>query len=471
MGTERRRRRLTLGPSLQRRVSRFTLLIAALAVLVTGLGGYVATRASTFGAVDGLLLPASEQAERELGPAPDRARLEGFVRTNAELGVVVTAIVSADGTVLRSPGAVVIPVADEDVAVAVDHSGPRSSTITLPSGELYRIRVVPIGEQPGHALLVARTMAATQQILRALLMALVAFGVLAVVAAGIVGRRIARAAVAPVRVLTAEVEQRAADDDLRAVHVVQDDEIGRLAVAFNHLLDTVKISRVRQVRFVADAGHELRTPLTSLRTNIELLAADTEHTMLRPADRLTILRDVRAQLLEFSELVSDLIGLTREDRTYAELDEIDLTAVLEEAVDRVSMRAPGLTWAVQLDAVHVQGDADLLSRAFTNVLDNAVKYSPSGGTISVTLHGGEVRVGDEGRGVSLEERPFVFDRFFRAEAARATPGTGLGLSITESVVRQHGGTVAVLDAPGGGALFVLTFPMASSRSETGVTGR
>jgi two-component system sensor histidine kinase MprB len=84
----------------------------------------------------------------------------------------------------------------------------------------------------------------------------------------------------------------------------------------------------------------------------------------------------------------------------------------------------------------------------------------------VTLHAGEVRIGDEGVGVSVAERPFVFDRFFRAEAARATPGTGLGLSITESVVRQHGGTVAVTDSPSGGALFVLTFPMAASRSGT-----
>jgi two-component system sensor histidine kinase MprB len=287
------------------------------------------------------------------------------------------------------------------------------------------------------------------------------FGGLAVVAAGIVGRRVARAGVAPVRELTAEVEQRAAADDLAPVQVGRNDEIGRLAVAFNHLLDTVKISRSRQARFVADAGHELRTPLTSLRTNIELLAADTNHAMLRQPDRLAIMQDVRAQLIEFSGLVSDLIGLTREDRTYAELEEVDLTAVLEESVDRISMRAPDLGWSVDLDTAYLQGDADLLGRAFTNVLDNAIKYSPPGGTVSVILRGREVRIGDEGGGVSPEERPFVFDRFFRSEASRAKPGTGLGLSITESVVRQHGGTVEVTDAPGGGALFVLTFPSAT----------
>ena len=147
------------------------------------------------------------------------------------------------------------------------------------------------------------------------------------------------------------------------------------------------------------------------------------------------------------------------------MGEVDLTAVLEEAVDRVSMLAPGLRWDVDLDAVHLQGDADLLARAFTNVLDNAVKYSPAGGTITVTLKDGTVRIGDDGHGVTTDERPFVFDRFFRSETSRATPGTGLGLSITESVVRQHGGTVAVTDAPSGGAQFVLTFPGAVARPD------
>ncbi len=192
--------------------------------------------------------------------------------------------------------------------------------------------------------------------------------------------------------------------------------------------------------------------------------------MLRPDDRLTIVRDVQAQLVAFSSLVTDLIGLTREDRTAGELTEVDLTAVLEEAVDRVSMRTAGLSWRVDLEPAHVRGDADLLARALGNVLDNAVQFSPAGGTITVTQRGGEIRVSDEGGGVQPEERPFVFDRFFRAEAARATPGTGLGLSITESVVRQHGGTVVVTDAPGGGALFVLRLPTVTSSAAPDVLG-
>jgi two-component system, OmpR family, sensor histidine kinase MprB len=470
----RRRPRLILGPSLQRRVGRFTLLIVALAVLVTGLGGYQATRISVNDAVDTALDTVIRSALRELGPAPDDAVVRRFLADSDDLDDdIVTAVLRADGQVERAPGAPAVEVGARDLAVAAGRSGPTTHQAVTPTGAAYRVRTVPIGPVPGIALLVARPMAGPQQILRALTLALALFGLLAVVAAGIAGRRVARAGVAPVRELTAEVEQRAARDDLRPVPVASNDEIGRLGIAFNHLLDTVQVSRARQARFVADAGHELRTPLTSLRTNIDLLTADADLAMLRPDDRLTIMRDVRAQLIEFSALVSDLIRLTREDRTSADFTEVDLTAVLEETVDRVSLRAPGLRWAVQLDPVQLQGDADLLARAFTNVLDNAVTYSPTGGTVVVTLHGGEVRIGDEGRGVSPEERPFVFDRFFRAEASRATPGTGLGLSITESVVRQHGGTVAVMDAPGGGAVFVLTFPTATSSpgATPGATGR
>ncbi|HEY0240721.1 MAG TPA: HAMP domain-containing protein, partial [Friedmanniella sp.] len=391
-------RRLTLGPSLQRRVGRFTLLIVALAVLLTAVGGYLATRIATYRTTDTALLVASETALRTLGPTPDRNALDRFVATSPGLSTITTAVVLSDGEVVFPPGPDRLPVQDRDRAVAAGRGGAQTHSATTPAGALYRVRVVPLDGQSGAALLVGRPLAGTQQILGALALALLVFGLLAVTAAGVVGRRVARAGVAPVRELTAEVEQRAASNDLTPVHVARNDELGRLGVAFNHLLDTVMVSRTRQARFVADAGHELRTPLTSLRTNIELLAADAAHAMLPPGDRLTIMNDVRAQLIEFSALVSDLIGLTREDRTHAEFVEVDLTAVLEEAVDRVSMRAPGVGWAVDLETVYLQGDADLLARAFTNVLDNAVKYSPAGGVVSVTLRHGEVRIGDQGGG-------------------------------------------------------------------------
>jgi len=452
------------GPSLQRRVSRFTLVIVALAVLVTGVGGYGATRISVDDRIDGILTRASAKVAATLGPSPSWPDVRRYVAQDRELDDdLLLAVVRDDGTVVTSPGSEVVVVDGRDLAVAQGRLGTITHSARTTSGSAYRVRVVPLGRGSGAALLLGRPLRGSAQILGALALALVGFGAVGVAVAGLVSRRVARAGVAPLRGLTAEVEQRAAAEDLTPVRVARDDEIGRLSTAVNHLLETISVSRVRQARFVADAGHELRTPLTSMRTNIELLVADSQHPMLPPGDRLTVMRDVQAQLVQFSSLVSDLIGLTREDRTAAELGEVDLTAVLEEAVDRASMRAAGLRWQVDLDTATVHGDADLLARALGNVLDNAVKFSPAGGLITVSLHGGEIRVADEGRGVEPEERPFVFDRFYRAEAARATPGTGLGLAITESVVHQHGGTVLVTEAPGGGALFVLTLPTTTPR--------
>ena len=452
-----------LALSLQRRVGRSTLLLVALAVLVTGLGGYLATRINVYGSVDRVVDSVADAAVKTLGPSPDRAAVRRYASTSVEVGLVAAVVIESDGTVFTPQGSAVLPVDAHDVAAA-GGAGSAIRTVTATSGVHYRVRAVPVGDRPGFALLVGRPLTNARQILGALALSLVAFGAIAVVTAGLIGRRVARAGIAPVRQLTAEVEQRAAAEDLKPVQVVSDDEIGRLGAAFNHLLDVIKVSRVRQARLVADAGHELRTPLTSMRTNIELLTADTERSMLRTDDRLAIMRDVRTQLIEFSNLVSDLIGLTRVDRTAADFEEIDLTTVLEEVVDRVSMQSTGLSWAVELDPAYLQGDGDLLSRAFGNVLDNAVKFTPPGGTVTVTLHGDEVRIADTGVGVHAEDRPFVFDRFFRSETARATPGTGLGLSITDSVVRQHGGSVTVTDASGGGAMFVLRFPGATRLS-------
>ena len=460
------------GPSLQRRVSRFTLLSVTIAVLVTGLGGYVATRVSVYDRIDTVLDVATSSAVTALGPSPGWDEVQRYVASEGDLDDdLMVGALHADGRGVRAPGSDEIVVEPSDLAVAAGRAGEETRRARTVDGQPYRIRVVPLGSRSQAALVVGRPLRGSMQILGALALALTACGAAAVVAAGLVGRRIARRSVAPVRELTSEVEQRASADDLTPVNVARNDEIGRLSTAFNHLLDTIKVSRVRQARFVADAGHELRTPLTSMRTNIELLTADTQHAMLPPEDRLAIMRDVKAQLIEFSSLVSDLIGLTREDRTAADFDEVDLTAVLEETVDRTSMRHTGYGWSVHLEPTYVKGDGDLLARAFANVLDNAVKYSPAGGTISVTLRDGEVRIADEGGGVEPEERAFVFDRFFRSEASRATPGTGLGLSITESVVRQHGGTSTVTDAPGGGAMFVLRFPLATSRSAADVRTR
>jgi two-component system sensor histidine kinase MprB len=224
------------------------------------------------------------------------------------------------------------------------------------------------------------------------------------------------------------------------------------------MLGSLESSRERQQRLIADAGHELRTPLTSLRTNIELLASDARTGMLKPADREEILADVSAQLAEFTTLIGDLVQLARDDRVAASPEPIDVRDVVNAAIERVRRRGKGLIFDVELNPLYVIGEADTLERAVTNLLDNAVKWSPPGGTIRVQLEGDRLRVADQGPGIKDEDLPYVFDRFFRSETSRNTPGTGLGLSIVAQAINRHGGWVKAGHSAQGGAEFTVSLP-------------
>ena len=230
-----------------------------------------------------------------------------------------------------------------------------------------------------------------------------------------------------------------------------------LAESFNQMLRSLNSSRERQAQLIADAGHELRTPLTSLRTNIDLLSADARTGMLSQQDRIAIMADVNAQLIEFTTLIGDLVQLAR-DETAAKPEPLDFRDVVNSALDRVRRRGHGLLFDVELDPFYVVGDSDTLERAITNLLDNAVKWSPPGGTIRVQLEGDRLRVADQGPGIAEEDLPHVFDRFYRADTARNTPGTGLGLSIVAQTITQHGGWVRAGRSAQGGAEFTVQLP-------------
>jgi two-component system sensor histidine kinase MprB len=176
------------------------------------------------------------------------------------------------------------------------------------------------------------------------------------------------------------------------------------------------------------------------------------------------MNDVNAQLVEFTSLIGDLVALAR-DETSATPEPLDFRDVVNAALDRVRRRAFGLHFDVELNPFYVVGDSDMLERAVTNLLDNAVKWSPPGGTVRVQLEGDRLRVADEGPGIAEADLPFVFDRFYRADTARNTPGTGLGLSIVAQTISQHGGWVKAGASAQGGAEFTAHLPGASSLEE------
>jgi two-component system sensor histidine kinase MprB len=285
-------------------------------------------------------------------------------------------------------------------------------------------------------------------------------GIGGIVVAAIAGLGIAREGLKPVERLTAATEHVARTEDLTPIPVRGTDELARLTSSFNEMLAALGQSRERQRQLVADAGHELRTPLTSLRTNFDLLAQTTTDSgsALAPQDREELMADVQAQLEELSSLVGDLVELARTDHAPGAIEPIDLSAVLDHAMQRVRRRAPGVTFNVSSAPWNLVGDATSLERAVTNLLDNAAKWSPPGGTVTVTLFDGILQVGDEGPGIAEEDMPHVFERFYRATDARGLPGSGLGLSIVRQAAERHGGFVDVGRSVSGGALLTMGVP-------------
>ncbi len=276
---------------------------------------------------------------------------------------------------------------------------------------------------------------------------------------GMAGWAVATNGLRPVRRLTGAVETIARTERLEPITVEGDDEVARLATAFNQMLQALDHSRARQRQLVADAGHELRTPLTSLRTNIELLGqADGGGADLPPGAREELLDDVSAQIEELSQLVGDLVELARDEPLPTVVETIDLAESVDHAVERVRRRAPSLSFEVDVSPWVVRGEAGTLERAVTNLLDNAAKWSPPGGTVRVSLAQGVLTVDDEGPGIAEQDLPHVFDRFYRSEESRAMPGSGLGLSIVAQAAERHAGRVHAERSPYGGARLVLVLP-------------
>jgi two-component system sensor histidine kinase MprB len=210
-----------------------------------------------------------------------------------------------------------------------------------------------------------------------------------------------------------------------------------------------------QRQLVADASHELRTPVTSLRTNIEILQQGPE---LNPDEHRRLLSDVVEQTEELTLLVNDLIDLARGEEPRMDTEDIRLDVVVEEVLERARRHSPGTPLDVELEPTVVVGVPARLERAVGNLIDNAIKYSPPDGLVEIRLRGGELTVRDHGRGISAEDLPHIFDRFYRGADARGRPGSGLGLAIVRQVAVQQGGSVAAEAADGGGTLMRLRLP-------------
>ena len=343
-----------------------------------------------------------------------------------------------------------------ELAVARGTSGWSCRTVAL-GHQRYRVASIPT-TTPGVALVLAESLASNDATLDKLGLVMLVFGLAGVVAAALAGWGVARNGLRPVRQLTHAAEEIARTEKLDPIEVKGNDEIARLASAFNAMLAALSASRDRQRQLVADAGHELRTPLTSLRTNLELLSQADRQGGLSEASRAELLDDVRFQIEELTQLIGDLTELAREQPAQVLLEQVDFAEVTERAVERVRRRASSLHFDLAVEPWFVTGEASALERAVTNLLDNAAKWSPPLGRVGVELRQGTLLVADQGHGIPEEDLPHVFDRFYRSPESRTMPGSGLGLSIVRQVAERHGGTVRAGRSPDGGAAFWLTLP-------------
>jgi two-component system sensor histidine kinase MprB len=273
------------------------------------------------------------------------------------------------------------------------------------------------------------------------------------------GLLLARTALRPLEQVTNEIETVAETNDLGYRLAEGDqDELGRLRRVFNRLLSTVESSQILQRQLVLDASHELRTPLTSLRTNAQVLSRAQE---LNPEDLRQLTDDMVTQVDELAALVTDLGELSRGERSEGAIESLRLDDCLDECIDtaRTYARIKEITIDVNVEPSSVLGRRDRLERAISNLLTNAIKFTPDGGRIVVASHDGTFSVSDSGPGISEDDVPYIFDRFWRSASARALPGSGLGLSIVAQVVAELQGSVSVdRDPELGGARFTISLP-------------
>ncbi len=374
----------------------------------------------------------------------------------------VTQVLGPRGQVLvHVPDQVPLPIDAFDLALAQgEEVGTRRRSVSV-DGTPYRVQTTALAG--GGALQIGRDVTESERVLSRLRNQLVVVGVVVSGLAALAGYAIARRTAGPVARLTVAAEHVADTGELEAdLPASGTDETGRLAGAFRTMLDRLAASRAQQQRLVQDASHELRTPLTSLRTNVEVLR---RHPNLGVEARQPILADLDAEARELADLVDELVELATDRRDDEVPQDVDLGALAERAAARARRRTGRLIEVDASDAAMVTGRPQSLERAVANLLDNAAKFSADGSPITVRVAGGRIEVRDHGPGIQMADIGRVFDRFYRADAARSQPGSGLGLAIVRQVAESHGGHAFAANHLSGGALVGFELPLENDHSQ------
>src|SRR6267154_1206268 len=381
-----------------------------------------------------------------------------------------------------------VEVADADGRVVAWSSNLAGHQLTVPPAVLsearqdgafvvlnqLRVAVVPLSvdrsKQIGFAI-VAEPLSVVDEGLRRLRRDFL-FGVpLILLLASIGGYFLARKSLSPIALMNQQTQLITAKNLSARLDVAHPrDEVGRLATTINELLARLDAVFQEQKRFIADASHELRTPLAVLRGETEV-ALQQERATPEYKESLVLIKDEAERL---SRIVENLFLLARQPVEAASMvrDTVRLDALVADCARAAQVLATqkGLRLNIsgELRAITVNGDDEMLKRMLLNLLDNAVKYTPSGGEVSITLGSqngeGRIVVTDNGIGIPAEDQPRIFDRFYRVDKtrSRALGGAGLGLAIARWIAEGHGGSLSVESAPGTGSAFTVELPLKDS---------
>jgi two-component system sensor histidine kinase MprB len=446
--------------ALRRRVGLAAAAAVAIAVLLVAIICYWVVRGQLRGQVDDSLRAQATAIAHGAGldqPFPGLPASAGGPAPYIQ-------VILGDGTTFHRQGDISLPV-NKQVLMVASGGGPFMTDVHQ-GGSHLRELAFPIPTtfrgQP-VAVQLARPLNGVDSVLAKLRLVLVVLGAGGIALAAVLGRLAARRVLAPLAEVADTAQHIEQTEDLTSrIRVHADDEVGQLAMRFNAMLARLESSRSKldesvqaQRQLVADASHELRTPVTSLRTNIEVLLQDEQ---LSLQERRRIMADVVEQTDELAGLVNDLIELARGDLPSEDVQDVYLDHVAADSVDRAIRNFPDVHFEASLDQVLVEGSPERLGRAVNNLLDNAAKHSPSRGVVEVSVNQDGLQVRDHGPGVDEADLPFVFDRFYRGAQTRGEQGSGLGLAIVRQVAEQHGGSVAVENAPDGGAVFSIRLP-------------
>ena len=354
------------------------------------------------------------------------------------------------------------------VASALSGKSTRHTARIIGDDDPIRVIMLPIirGGAISGALEVGQSEDDVSETLASLLLIMgIAYPVTLVVA-GFGGVFLAGRALSPIDDITRAARQISAEDLGQRLNLrLPDDEVGRLARTFDEMIGRLDDAFRRQRQFTADASHELRTPLTVVKGQIDVsLQKERE-----PEAYRQVLRAVNEEVDRLIRLAGSLLTLTRADagQIPLTLEDVDIGEVVTGAAEQMRSTASDRGTGLHVDPgppTTLQADEDLLLQLMLNLLDNAIKYTPSGGQVTAgwRMNGDQVelRVQDTGIGISYEHLPYLFDRFYRVDRgrSRAEGGVGLGLAISRWIAQAHGGSIRAESVPGKGSTFTVLLP-------------